>query len=279
MRSALVTGASGFLGQHLVKRLLSDGWDRICCFSRGEHRQAELRAQVHDDPRCRWLIGDIRDLPRLERAMQGVQLVLHTAALKRIEVGYHDPDEMVKTNVLGSMNVVDAAARAGVEKVLLVSSDKAFQPVSPYGQAKALAESLFLTANNVYPDGPKFGVVRYGNIWNATGSVLPKWRSLIAAGAHSVPVTDPDATRFFMRIEEAVDLILGTAQSLQGGEIAIPTLPAYRVGDLAEALGTYMEIVGLPTWEKKHESMDESKCSATARRMSVEELKEALNHA
>ena len=277
MQSILITGGSGFLGRHLVGRLLKTEVQRICIYSRGEHRQAEMRSAFKDDARLRWFIGDVRDRERLERALRGVDVVIHAAALKRIEVGYHDPDEMIKTNVMGSMNVVEAAARAGVRKCLLVSSDKAYQPVSPYGQAKALAESIFLTANNVYPGGPVYSVVRYGNVWGSTGSVVPLWQDALCVGK-PIRVTDPACTRFFMRASEAVDLVLQAVEAMTGGELAIPDLPAYRLADLLTAMGIEgYQVVGLPVWEKMHENMDVLRCSRDAKRMTVDELKEALN--
>ena len=235
-----------------------------------------MRERFRNNPVLRWFIGDVRDRDQLEHAMEGIETVIHAAALKRIEVGAYHPREMVKTNVLGSQNVIDAAKRQGVAKVLLVSSDKAFEPVSPYGQSKALAESLFLTANNVYPGGPKYSVVRYGNVWNSTGSIVPTWKGLIAAGADAVPVTDPDCTRFFMRLGEAVDLVLGTLATMRVGEVAVPELPAYRVGDLAQAFGVATRTIGLRAWEKRHESMNNTLRSDLALRMTVAELKEEL---
>lgn len=292
MKSVLITGGSGFLGQHLARRLFeqphatfadSYRWDRICIYSRSEHVQARMRQDFNEqgDPRMRWFIGDVRDQERLERAMHGVDLVIHAAALKRIELGYYAPDEMVKTNLIGTMNVIDAAARAGVKRVLLVSSDKAYQPVSPYGQSKAIAESLVLAANNVYPHGPRYAVVRYGNVWASAGSVVPTWRAAFDAG-EPPQLTDPNCTRFYMTIEEACDLVLNTAETMQGGELAIPDLPAYRVGDLAQAFtencgqDIAWRITGLPRWEKLHESMDQERSSDRAPRMSVQDLRRAL---
>ena len=196
--SVLVTGGTGSFGQAFVRCLLDTTQvKRVCIFSRGEHAQAAMRRALGDDPRCRWLIGDVRDEARLQRAMQGVDAVVHAAALKRIETGAYNPEEMVKTNVLGTMNVVEAACKApGVRLVVGLSSDKAFQPASPYGQSKALAEALLLAANITHTKGPKFAAVRYGNVWAAQGSVVPLWRELIEQGATHVPVTDPDCTRF-----------------------------------------------------------------------------------
>lgn len=279
MRSVLVTGGTGSFGQAFVKRLLAtNACDRICVFSRGEHAQAAMRMALNDDPRLRWFIGDVRDFQRLKRAMNGVDVVVHAAALKRIEVGASNPIEMVRTNIDGAINVIEAAQDAGVKKVVALSTDKAVSPISPYGCSKALAESLFLAADNTVDKerGPRFAVTRYGNVWCSNGSVVPKWRQLLADGSETVPVSDPDATRFFMTIDEAVDLVLDTIHTMQGGELRIPDLPAYRLGDLVEALGAKANIIGLPAWEKKHESMDEARCSETARRMSVDELRDWL---
>lgn len=274
----LITGGSGYLAKGLVKPLLEGGADRICLYSRGEYAQARMRAEFKDDPRLRWFIGDVRDRDRLEWAMESVQHVIHAAALKRIETGAYNPGEMAKTNVDGTVNVIEAARRAKVQKVLLVSSDKAFEPVSPYGQTKAIAESLFFAANNHSPYGPRFAVVRYGNVWASTGSLVPTWRSILNS-SDTVPVTSPDATRFFMWRDEAAALVLDTLMGMVGGELVVPVLPAYRVGDVAEAMGAKMDIRGLPRFEKLHESMDAEKSSDVARRMSVDELREALKRA
>jgi UDP-N-acetylglucosamine 4,6-dehydratase/5-epimerase len=273
----LITGGAGFLGRGLTRRLLANGHERVCILSRNEYTQAQMRAEFKDDQRLRWFIGDVRDVDRLERAMESVTSVIHAAALKRIEVGNMNPDEMVKTNVLGSQNVIDAARRAGVSRVLLVSSDKAFEPVSPYGQTKALAESLFLTANKVSPWGPRYAVCRYGNVAGSTGSVIPTWRSILQDG-DTVPVTDPDCTRFYMTRDQAVELVLNTLENMNGGELAIPELPAFRLGDLAEAMGALMDVRGIGEWEKRHESMKAGVSSDRAPRMCVQTLREALTH-
>jgi FlaA1/EpsC-like NDP-sugar epimerase len=273
----LITGGSGFLGRALARRLLeTDASHRICIFSRGEHAQASMREEFGNDGRLRWFIGDVRDRSRLARAFDSVSLVIHAAALKRIEVGAYNPLEMVRTNVDGTVNVIEAAQDAGVGKVLFVSSDKAYQPISAYGQSKALAEALVLAAQHTVREcGPRFGAVRYGNVWCSTGSVVPKWREIAANGGR-LAITNPDCTRFFMRASEAVDLVLNTAANMRGGELTIPDLPAYRLGDLAEAMGLDGEITGLPKWEKLHEKMGPGHSSELARRMPVEELRAAL---
>lgn len=275
-KSILITGGSGSFGQAFTKRILRDKPERVIVLSRDEHKQAHMAQSINDD-RLRLFIGDVRDRDRLRRAFDGVDIVVHAAALKRIEVGHYCPSEMVQTNVIGAMNVIEAAMDAGVDKVVALSTDKAYQPVSAYGQSKALAESLFLNAYRA-KSGPRFAVTRYGNVWMSQGSVGPKWLALKAAGKTSVPVTSPDATRFFMRMGEAIDLVLQTIATMQGGELNIPSLPAYRVGDLADAMGMKMEICGLPRWEKLAEGMADGNTSDLARRMSVGELREALTN-
>jgi UDP-N-acetylglucosamine 4,6-dehydratase len=277
MRSILVTGGSGSFGKAFARRLLKDRlYSRICIFSRGEHAQAAMRQELPDpEERLRFFIGDVRDQPRLKRAMQGVDVVVHAAALKRIEVGAYNPVEMAKTNVNGAINVVEAAQDAGVRKVVALSTDKACEPCSPYGASKALGEAIFLAANNT--GKTRFSICRYGNIWNSAGSIVPTWRSMIERGADTVPVTDLNATRFFMRLEEAVDLVLDTIVTMRGGELIVPPgLPAYRVGDLVRAMGVKPEVRGLPQWEKLNESMLPGKPSDKARRMSIAELRTRL---
>ena len=284
IRSILVTGGTGTFGQAFVQSALKRGVERVCVFSRGEHRQAQMRALIPDS-RVRWFIGDVRDRDRLRRAMQGTDLVVHAAALKRIEVGHYNPIEMIRTNVDGAVNVIEAAQDAGMgidplhagrildapRKIIALSSDKAYQPVSAYGYSKAIAESLFLSANDtVGAHGPRFACVRYGNVWRSAGSVVPTWESMQGP----VPVTDPECTRFFMRLEEAVNLVWDTAQTMRGGELVIPEwLPAYRLGDLAEAMGRDIKVLGLPAHEKRHEGMRDGLTSDRARRMSIEELR------
>lgn len=280
MHSVLVTGGTGFFGQAFVRYMLKHSvCERIVIFSRNEFNQHLMAERLKIcERRLRFMIGDVRDKDRLRRAMHDVDTVIHAAALKRIEAAHYNPLEFIQTNIVGSANVVESAIDAGVSKVILLSSDKAFAPVSLYGATKKTAEELFLGSNNMRGwTGPIFSACRYGNVWNSTGSVLPRWRMLIAEGTKRVRVTDPDCTRFFMRIDEAIELVMRLHATMKGGEIAIPTLPAYRLGDLAEALEVEMEVVGLPAWEKKHESMAEGNSSDKARLMSVDELRGAIN--
>lgn len=299
--SVLISGGTGAFGQAFARRLLADTkmrvlapqtpnntplYDKIAILSRGEFRQFEMARDLRLlDPhnRLRFFIGDVRDKDRLRRAMEGIKVVIHAAALKRIEVGYYNPIEMVKTNVIGTSNVVEAAQDAGVEKVVFLSSDKAFQPVSPYGTSKAIAEALVLASNNTSGGRTKYSCTRYGNVWRSTGSVVPVWEAIKQEQAHQfpgdspirVPVTDPDCTRFFMTMDQAVALVLKAVSKMPDTPL-VPELPAYRLGDLAEAMEVEMDVIGLPAWEKKHESMAEGVSSDLARRMSVEELREAL---
>lgn len=272
----LITGGTGSFGRAMTERLLEEGHD-VVCYSRGEHAQAELEILFRIyGYRFRRFIGDIRDRDRLHRAMDGADIVLHAAALKRIEVGLYNPVEMVKTNVLGAINVVESAIDARVERTVFLSTDKAYQPISAYGHSKALAEGIFLRAyrNN---QRPRFAVTRYGNVWKSAGSVVPIWQNLIKQGVRKVPVTDPDATRFFMTMDHALDLVWGAATLRTPPENPIiPTLPAYRLADLAEAMGVGMEVIGMGDWEKKHEGMKDGLTSDIARRMTVDEIRSHL---
>lgn len=275
--SLLITGGTGSLGRAFARHALESGVQRVCIFSRGEHTQEDMRQEFGNDRRLRFFIGDVRDQPRLRRAMEGCGIIVHAAALKTIQAGFYNPSEMVKTNILGAINVIEAAHDAYVQKVVAISSDKAYQAISPYGQSKALAESLFIAADYARGRlGPRFAVCRYGNVAGSRGSVIPKWQELISAGATWVPITDPECTRFYMKMSEAAELVGNTINTMNGGELVIPELPAYRLGDLAEAMGVEYKVTGLPQYEKLHECMADGNCSNTARRMSVTELKEEV---
>ena len=270
----LITGGTGSFGQAFVERLLKDGkHERICIYSRDEYKQAVMREKFNDD-RLRFFIGDVRDRDRLRRAMEGCSTVTHAAALKRVETGFYNPSEMVKTNVLGAMNVIEAAQDAKIKKVVALSTDKAYQPISAYGQSKALSESLFLAADSI--GSTRFSVTRYGNVAGSKGSVIPKWKEITAHVGGVITMTAPECTRFWMTMDEAINLVLETI-AMDGGSLNIPTLPAYRLGDLAEAmLPDGVKITYLPPHEKLHESMCEGNCSEDARRLTVNELREML---
>jgi UDP-N-acetylglucosamine 4,6-dehydratase len=279
--SLLITGGTGSFGRALVEHMLRFDrfFERIIVFSRGEHAQADMARQfaaLDTRNRLRFFIGDVRDRERLRRAMERVTDVIHAAALKRIEVGAYNPIEMFKTNVDGAVNVVEASLDAKVERVVALSTDKAWQPVSAYGISKAAAECIYLHG---YQDC-RISVCRYGNVWKSAGSVVPTWQEAIAKGG-PVKITDPECTRFFMTMKEAVEFVLDTLKRSPGRELRIPELPAYRLGDLLSAVsaGTGpcpVEYTGLPAWEKLHEGMADGMTSDMARRMSIEELRAAL---
>lgn len=263
-RSVLITGGTGYLGRHLARFFLeATSFERICIYSRGEYQQAQMRREfaATDQGRLRWFIGDVRDADRLRRAMSRVSLVIHAAALKRVEVGEYNPVEMVRTNVDGAINVVNACHDQEVERAILISSDKACEPLNAYGATKLVAEKLFRAANNVRADGTKFAICRYGNVAGSTGSVIPTWRALIesqrARGIDEpeIPVTDPSHTRFWMTVGEAVELIRWTTSRMMGGEIVVPLLPAYEVGELAKAMRARVKVIGAGAGEKRDETM------------------------
>lgn len=279
--SVLISGGTGFFGKGFARRLLDAGVRRVCIYSRDEFKQHQMRQEFAGEDRIRFFIGDVRDVDRLRRAMDGCDVVVHAAALKRVEVCEYDPSEVVKTNVIGAMNVIEAAQDCCVDKVVALSTDKAFEPANAYGASKLLAEKLFLGANNARgAHGPRFAVTRYGNVAGSTGSVIPIWRERIAKGL-PCSVRDPNATRFWMTLDEACDLVLNAIDCMEGGELFVPSLPAYRVGDLAEAMGIYrgpFTYSTLGAGEKLHEGMQPGNTSDNARAMSVDELREALSN-
>lgn len=286
MTSILITGGTGYFGRAFAQRLLEQSnCERICIYSRDEYKQHLMRQDMHDDPRLRFFIGDVRDQSRLARAMSGCGVVLHAAALKRVEVGEYNPTEMVKTNVDGTMNVIEAAMDSAPDttfpghfrrRVVYLSTDKACHPVNTYGASKLMGEKLMLAANNTDAGRTLFAVTRYGNVAGSTGSVVQIWRDLQQTGVTEVQVTDPECTRFWMHLDDAVDLVMNTVETMKGGERYIPILPAYRLGDLAEAMGLRYNVVGMRPGEKLHEAMDEGATSDITLRMSVEELREEL---
>lgn len=256
--SILVTGGTGSFGKAFITRLLADiGPKRVVIYSRDELKQWEARQLFGDDPRLRWFIGDVRDLDRLKRAMHQVDYVVHAAALKQVDTGEYNPFEFVKTNVMGSQNVVEAAIDSGVQKVVALSTDKASSPINLYGATKLTADKLFILGNHyaaAYPS--RFAVVRYGNVTGSRGSIIPKFRALHAAG-ESLPITDLRCTRFLITLPDAVQMVLDTFDMMQGGELVVPHIPSHMVTDLAQAVapGAKMHDIGLRPGEKLHEEM------------------------
>lgn len=262
----LITGGTGYFGQAFARHLLcNDKTGKVCIYSRGEFAQHQMRQKFNDDQRLRFLIGDVRDQPRLQLAMRDADVVVHAAALKRVEVGEYNPTEMVQTNIDGTCNVITSAVnlhRTGKEpvEVVYLSSDKACAPLNCYGATKLVGEKMILAANNIAgEDGPRFAVTRYGNVAGSTGSVIPVWRSILKhkrGDDRVIPLTDPNCTRYWMSLQQAVDLVEWTIMNMTGGELVIPSLPAYQVGDLAHAMEVDRTLAtGLKPGEKMHEEM------------------------
>ena len=255
--SVLITGATGSFGNAFVKRALRMSPKRIICYSRDERKQLDMR-QEFDDDRLEFLLGDVRDLPRLRRAFeQDLDVVIHAAALKQIPATERNPDECIFTNIMGALNVKNAAIDTGVKKVLALSTDKASQSETIYGASKAVAEKAFIQGNSYVGKGreTRFSCTRYGNVIGSRGSVVERWAKQRATGR--ITITDVNMTRFWMTIEQAVELVLKALQIMKGGEVFIPILPSMRLGDLAEALAPdcAQVITGIRPSEKAHESL------------------------
>lgn len=262
--SVLITGGTGSFGNAFVRHALDNGARRIVVFSRDELKQYEMRAKFADDPRLRWFLGDVRDRLRLMRALHGVDMVVHAAALKQVDTAEYNPFEFVRTNIEGSQNVIDAAIDTGVKKVVALSTDKASSPINLYGATKLCADRLFIGANH-YAAGydSRFCVVRYGNVLGSRGSVVPLFRRLAAEG-RPLPITDMRMTRFWITLEQAVQFVVDSFEQMQGGELYVPRIPSVRLSDLAEAIapGSETHDVGIRPGEKLHEILitaDESR--------------------
>jgi UDP-N-acetylglucosamine 4,6-dehydratase/5-epimerase len=256
-KSILVTGATGSFGHAFIDKALDQGVGRIVVFSRDELKQYELRSSHANDERFRFFIGDIRDQERLRMAMRGVDYVVHAAALKQVDTAEYNPMEFVKTNVLGSENVIQAAIDAGVEKVIALSTDKASSPINLYGATKLTADKLFISSNHyAVAGGTRFSVVRYGNVIGSRGSVIPFFRKLAEAG-DPIPITDTRMTRFFITLPQSVDFVSRALVDMTGGELFVPRIPSMRITDLAEAIapGAPTINIGLRPGEKIHEEM------------------------
>ena len=256
--SVLITGGTGSLGKSLSEYLLKNtGVRRIVIFSRDELKQLNMRNEFKDDSRLRWFLGDIRDKDRLERAFHGVDFVIHAAALKQVDTGEYNPFEFIKTNVLGSQNVIDAAIESRVKRVIALSTDKASSPINLYGATKLTADKLFIAANNYgYAYGTTFSVVRYGNVMGSRGSVIPYFKEQARQG-NPLPITDFRMTRFWISLEKAVDFVLTSMEMMNGGELYVPQIPSMRIVDLAQAVAPNSEMkeIGMRAGEKLHEEM------------------------
>ncbi len=260
-KTILITGGTGSLGQALTKKLLTLDVDTIRIFSRNESKQIEMESKF-DDKRLRFFIGDIRDSERLSSALEDVDIVFHTAALKHVPKIEYNPFESIKTNVIGSQNVIENSLRQNVEKVVAIGTDKAVSPLNTYGATKLLMEKLFVSANNhinAEKYRTKFVALRYGNVLGSSGSVIPKFIDLIKH-EKQITITDPEMTRFTITMTEALEFIFNATKTSKGSEILIPKLKSYKIQTLVEALeelcgNVKQEIIDIRPGEKLHETL------------------------
>jgi UDP-N-acetylglucosamine 4,6-dehydratase/5-epimerase len=257
-KNILITGGTGSFGKQFVRTILQNYKpNKIIIYSRDELKQFEM-AQKYNDKCMRYFIGDVRDLARLKKAMQNVDYVIHAAALKHVPIAEYNPMECIKTNVMGAQNVIDACLDNGVKKIIALSTDKAASPANLYGASKLVSDKLFVAANNLTgKEEIQFSVVRYGNVLGSRGSVVPYFKRLIKEGASSLPITEPNMTRFWITLEEAVEFVLKNFNRMQGGEIFVPKIPSMKMTDMAKALAPNLkqEIIGIRPGEKLHELM------------------------
>jgi len=257
-QSILITGGTGSFGKKYVKTLLERYQPKkIIIYSRDELKQFEMQ-QTFNHPCMRYFIGDVRDAPRLQRAMSGVDYVIHAAAMKQVPASEYNPMECIKTNILGAENVIMAAIDNNVKKVIALSTDKAANPVNLYGATKLCSDKLFVAGNNIVGSGKTiFSVVRYGNVAGSRGSVVPFFKKLITQGCDHIPITHKEMTRFWITLQHGVDFVLKNFARMQGGEIFVPKIPSINIIDLAEAYAPNLpiKIIGIRPGEKVHEIM------------------------
>jgi UDP-N-acetylglucosamine 4,6-dehydratase len=251
----LVTGGTGSFGRRFVDAMLRHHKPaKLIVFSRDELKQHEMRVSGYTDPRLRYFIGDVRDRERLRRAMQGVDVVVHTAALKQVPACEYNPIEAVATNIEGGRNVIEAALDSGVKRVMALSTDKAVNPVNLYGATKLVSEKLFVQANAYRGEGPaRFSCVRYGNVVGSRGSVIPLFLDQRDSGR--LTITDPRMTRFWITLDQGVQFVISCIERMFGGEVFVPKIPSMNIMDLAEAIAPQCEIdeIGIRPGEKLHE--------------------------
>jgi UDP-N-acetylglucosamine 4,6-dehydratase len=259
-KSVLITGGTGSLGKALTRTILKKWPDvkRLVIFSRDEQKQYQMAIEYSekDFPCIRYFIGDVRDYERLERAVNGIDIIIHAAAMKHVHIAEYNPDECVKTNIGGAENVIKAALNSNVQKVVALSTDKACAPINLYGATKLTSDKLFVAANNIKGNADtKFSVVRYGNVMGSNGSVIPFFLKKKEEG--TLPITDVNMTRFNISLDDGVAMVLNALESAWGGEIFVPKIPSYRITDVAKAIAPdcKIDIIGIRPGEKIHEEM------------------------
>lgn len=265
-KTVLVTGGTGSFGRKFTEVVLKEFKPKkLIILSRDEYKQNQMdKVFPTDKYPIRYFLGDVRDRNRLNRAFEGVNYIIHAAALKQVPALEYNPTEAVKTNVIGADNVVDAAIDAGVEKVIAVSTDKAVSPINLYGASKLVAEKIFIAANAYCGEKVKFSVVRYGNVVGSRGSVVPLFINLKKTGEKTFPITDEHMTRFWITLEQGVNFVIKALEHAEGGEVFVPKIPSMKIADLARAIepDCKFKIIGIRPGEKVHESLiseDESR--------------------
>jgi len=259
-KSVLITGGTGSLGKALTKTIL-ERWPevkRLVIYSRDEQKQFQMAFEYPEAkfPAMRYFIGDVRDFERLKRAFKGIDYVIHAAAMKHVPIAEYNPDECVKTNINGAENVIRATLETNVSRVVALSTDKACAPINLYGATKLTSDKLFIAANNIKGEQVvQFSVVRYGNVMGSNGSVMPFFLKRKTTG--SLPITDPNMTRFNISLEEGVNMVLHALETAWGGELFVPKIPSYRITDVATAIAPdcKQEVIGIRPGEKVHEEM------------------------
>jgi len=256
-KSILITGGTGSFGKRFVETVLrTQEPEKVIVFSRDELKQFEMRQLYPNEPRLRFFLGDIRDADRVYRALHGVDVVIHAAALKQVPTLEYNPFEAVKTNIIGTENLINACIDRQVPKLVALSTDKAVNPINLYGATKLCAEKLFV-AGNSYAGAEKtrFSVVRYGNVVGSRGSVIPFFNKIKSEGV--LPITDPAMTRFWITLDQGVQIVLDAAEHMQGGEIFVPRIPSMKVTDLARAMAPecQLKVIGIRPGEKIHETL------------------------
>lgn len=260
-KTVLITGGTGSFGKAFCRMAAAEfSPKKLIVFSRDELKQYEMAQEFPADrhPYMRFFIGDVRDAARLETAMRDVDYVIHAAALKHVPIAEYNPFECIQTNVYGAQNVVTAAIRAGVKRVVALSTDKAANPINLYGASKLASDKIFTAADAMAGDvGTTFSVVRYGNVMGSRGSVAPFFKKLVAEGASELPITDPRMTRFWITLEQGVNFVLSSLELMKGGEVFVPKIPSMTTVELADAIAPGMphRVVGIRPGEKLHEIM------------------------
>ena len=255
-KNILITGGTGSFGKKMISKLLLTKANKIIVYSRDELKQSEMMEEIQDN-RLRYFIGDVRDLPRLKIACNNVDLLIHAAALKQVPSSEYNPNECIKTNIQGAVNVIEASLENNVSKVIALSTDKASNPINLYGATKLAADKLFISANNfVKKNNSRFSVVRYGNVIGSRGSVIPFFKKIYEEKGY-VTITDKNMTRFMISLNEAVEFVIFALRDMSGGEIFVKKIPSMNIIDIAKAINSSIKLkyIGIRAGEKLHEQM------------------------